>query len=129
MTLIYQNNDKQRGITLVGLILVLAILGAIGVLGLKVVPTVVEYMSVKKAVASAKTAGTSAPEIRAAFDRQADVGYIDSIAGKDLDIVRDGEQFEINYAYTKKIPLFGPASLLIEYAGTTARSGKKAVAQ
>lgn len=129
MTLLYQNNAKQRGITLLGLILVLAILGAIGVLGLKVVPTVVEYMSVKKAVASAKAAGTSAPEIRAAFDRQADVGYIDSITGKDLEIVRDGEQFEINYAYTKKIPLFGPASLLIEYAGTTARLGKKAVAQ
>ncbi|MEO7032128.1 MAG: DUF4845 domain-containing protein [Herbaspirillum sp.] len=127
--MIYKNNDKQRGITLVGLIFVLAILGAIGVLGLKVVPTVVEYMSVKKAVASAKTAGTSVPEIRAAFDRQADVGYIDSITGKDLDIVRDGEQFEISFAYAKKIPLFGPASLLIEYAGTTARPGKKAVAQ
>ena len=118
----YISGSRQRGMTLVGLIFVLAILGAIGVLGLKVVPTVVEYFSIKKAVASARTAGGSAHEIRAAFDRQTDVGYIGSISGKDLEIFKDGDNIEISFAYPKKIPLFGPASLLIEYAGTTARS-------
>lgn len=118
-------NRKQRGITLIGLIFVLAILGAIGVLGLKVVPTVVEYASVKKAVASARNSGTTIPEIRAAFDRQADVGYIDSITSKDLDIYKDGDEIQIDFAYSKKIPLFGPASLLLEYAGSTSRSAAK----
>ncbi len=121
-------SSRQRGITLVGLIFVLAILGAIGVLGLKVVPTVVEYYSIKKAVASAKTSGTTIAEIQAAFDRQTDVGYIDSITGKDLEIVKNGDEIEVSFAYPKKIPLFGPASLLIEYAGSTARpAARKAV--
>jgi len=121
-------SSRQRGITLVGLIFVLAILGAIGVLGLKVVPTVVEYYSIKKAIASAKTSGTTIAEIQAAFDRQTDVGYIDSITGKDLEIARNGDEIEISFAYPKKIPLFGPASLLIEYAGSTARpAARKAV--
>jgi len=123
------SGGRQRGITLVGLIFVLAILGAIGVLGLKVAPTVVEYFSIKKAVASARTAGSSAPEIRAAFDRQTDVGYIDSIAGKDLEIFKDGDNIEVSFAYPKKIPLFGPASLLIEYAGSTAKSANRKTVQ
>lgn len=125
----YGISSRQRGITLVGLIFVMAVLGAIGVLGLKVVPTVVEYYSIKKAVASARTAGSTAPEIRAAFDRQTDVGYIDSISGKDLEISKNGDQIEISFAYPKKIPLFGPASLLIEYAGSTARSTAQKAAE
>jgi type II secretory pathway pseudopilin PulG len=110
----------QRGISLVGLIFVLAILAMIGVLALKVVPTVTEFMSIKKAIIVAKAAGQSIPEIRASFDKQADVGYIESIAGKDLDIVKTADGFEISFAYEKKIPLVGPASLALDYQGSTA---------
>lgn len=125
----FESDKRQRGITLVGLIFVLAILGAVGVIGMKVVPTVVEYYSIKKAVASAKAAGTTISEIQAAFDRQTDVGYIDSISGKDLEIVKDSDGIEISFAYPKKIPLFGPASLLIEYAGSTAKPTAKKTVQ
>lgn len=113
-------NAKQRGMTLVGLICVLAIVAVIAVLGMKVVPTAIEYSAIGKTIASAKATGTTPAEIRAAFDRQANVGYIDAIAGKDLDIAQVNGELEISFAYQKKIPLFGPASLLLEYAGTTA---------
>jgi hypothetical protein len=114
-----QSKVGQRGVSLVGLIFVLAILAMIGVLALKVVPTVTEFMSIKKAIIVAKGAGSSIPEIRASFDKQADVGYIDAIAGKDLDIVKTADGFEISFAYEKKIPLFGPASLALDYQGST----------
>jgi hypothetical protein len=90
------------------------------VLGAKVVPTVVEYNSIKKAIVSAKAAGSTAREIQAAFDRQADVGYIESIHGKDLDISKDGNEVEVSFAYEKRIPLFEPVSLVIDYSGSTA---------
>jgi len=112
---------RQQGLTLTGLIFVLAIVAVVAVLGMKVVPTAIEYSAIRKAIVSAKAAGTTIPEIRAAFDRQANDGYIDAIAGKDLDIVKvDGETM-VSFAYQKKIPLFGPASLLLEYSGTTAK--------
>ena len=61
------------------------------------------------------------------FDRQADAGYIESIAGKDLEIAKTAEGFEVGFAYERKIPLFGPASLLIDYvAGSGATAGNKA---
>ena len=114
---------NQNGLTLIGLIFMLAIVGGIALIGMKVVPTVIEYRGVKNAIAYAKSASTNTVEIRAAFDRQANVGYIESITSKDLVIVKNGEDVEISFAYQKKIPLVGPASLLMEYEGTTARNG------
>lgn len=109
----------QSGLSLVGLILVLAVIGVIAVLAMKIVPTATEYFSIKKAVESVKKSGGSIVEMRAHFDREAEVGYIDAISGKDLDILKNGNDVEISFAYQKIIPLFGPASLLIDYAGST----------
>ncbi len=122
MTRISGSTRKQQGITLFGLIVVLAVLGCIGVLGAKVTPTTIEYFSIKKAIASARTAGTTVQEIQNAFNKQAEVGYIDTISGKDLEITKDGDNVQISFSYQKKIPLVGPVSLLIDYAGSTAKS-------
>ena len=110
---------KQRGVSLVGLIFILAILGVVGVIALKVVPTVTEFMAVKKAIGIAKTAGSTVPEIRTSFDKQADVAYITSVQGKDLDIQKTADGFEIAVSYERKIPLVGPASLEIDYDAST----------
>lgn len=114
---------RQHGISLIGLILSLGILAMIAVLGMKVVPTVIEYMSIKKAIVAAQKAGTTVKEIQVSFDKAAEIGYFDAVAGKDLSIVKSGEGYDVSFAYSKKIALFGPASLLMEYEGTTAKSG------
>lgn len=116
---------RQQGISLVGLIFMLAILAGVALLGLKIVPTVTEYMAVNKAIGKAKADGNTPAAIRNSFDKQADVAYITSITGKDLEVYNGGNGFEVSFAYDKKIPLVGPASLLIEYAGTTEKSGAK----
>ncbi len=114
-------NTKQQGVSLVGLIVGLAILAVVAVIGMKIVPTVTEYNAVKNAVAKAKGAGTTPMEIRNSFDKQAGVAYIESISGKDLEIANTSNGIEVSFAYDKKIPLVGPASLLIEYSGSTAK--------
>lgn len=115
--------EGQRGISLIGLIFILAILAGVALLGMKIVPTVSEYSSVKKAIDMAKNSGSTPAEIRKSFDKQAEVAYITAISGKDLEITKSGGEVVVSFAYDKKIPLVGPASLLIEYAGTTARGG------
>jgi multidrug efflux pump subunit AcrA (membrane-fusion protein) len=112
---------RQQGITLVGLIVMLSLFGVLAVLGLKVVPTVIEFMSIKKAIVAAKADGKTPAEVRASFDRQASAGYIDSISSKDLDVVKDGDELDIIVAYQKKIPLIGPTWLLIDYSATTVK--------
>lgn len=118
---------RQNGVSLTGLILVLAVLGVVAVLALKILPTYTEYRAVKNAIVTAKAAGgNSAPEIRKAFDANATVAYITAISGSDLTVEREGDGVEVSFAYEKKIPLVGPASLLLEYQGTTGTSAAAA---
>jgi Tfp pilus assembly protein PilE len=121
--------NKQDGISLVGLIIVLAVLGFVGVLALKIVPTYSEYRAIQNAIVEAKKAGSSVVEIQKSFDANATVSYISSISSRDLIIAKENNEFEISFAYEKKIPLVGPASLLLEYQGSTSKNGVPADAK
>lgn len=114
-----RSKNKQAGVSLTGLIFILVIIALVAVLGMKIVPAVSEYMAIKKAIVTAKGAGTPA-EVRASFDKQAEIGYITSISGKDLDVTQIGGVTEVGFAYEKKIPLVGPASLVLDFEGSTA---------
>ena len=117
------SSARQTGLSLVGFIFLLSIVAVVMVLGMKLVPTVNEYSAIKKAIASAKQNGTTPQEIRSSFDKHAEVGYIDSVTGKDLKVLQTSDGFEVSVAYQKKIPLVGPASLVLDYEATTAKSG------
>jgi hypothetical protein len=118
--------QRQRGISITGLIFTLAVLGFLGILGLKIVPTYTEYRAVQGAIVTAKAAGSTVREIQASFDASATTAYISSISSKDLIIGKENGEMEVSFAYEKKIPLVGPASLLLEYAGTTAKNAAPA---
>ena len=107
---------RQAGISFFGLVFVLAVLAAVGVLVAQAIPTVIEYQAITKAASRAVGAGT-APEIRIAFDRSSQVDDFTSISGKDLEIAREGDKMMVKFAYTKEIHMFGPAFLLLKYAG------------
>ena len=113
----------QRGVSLTGLIFLLAVLGFVGITAANVLPSFSEYRAVKNAIAMAKTNGGSVREMQLTFDKGADTGYISSISGKDLVITKDNGETEISFAYEKRIPIAGNVSLVIDYAGTTAKDG------
>ena len=111
--------DHQRGISFIGLLLVAIVVGFIGLIGLRVLPTVTEYSAISRTVDKLATSGiASVPEIRIAFDRQKSVEYgITSISGKDLTISKQNDRVVIAFAYDKEIELMSPVWLLIKYEG------------
>lgn len=109
---------KQCGLSLIGFLFVLAMVAIAVVMGMKVVPTAIEYVAVKKAIKMAAASATNARDIQLSFDKQRDVNYIDSVSGKDLEIAKTADGFEVSVAYQKKIPLFGPASLVLDYVAS-----------
>lgn len=115
--------NRQRGVSLGGLIFVLAIVGVIAVFAMRTVPSYFEYKAIKNSIGAAKAAGGSIQEMRTSFDKNADVAYITSLSGRDLVFSRDSGQVEISFAYEKRLPLAGNVSLVIDYAGTTDPSG------
>ena len=118
----------QRGVSLTGLIFVLAVIGFIAVFAMKVFPTYLEYKASKDAIKAAKASNGSDLEMRQGFDKNADINRIEAITGKDLIISKDSGETELSFAYQKKIPIVANVSLLIDYAATTARDGVMPVA-
>ncbi|TFW33323.1 DUF4845 domain-containing protein [Massilia horti] len=115
--------DRQRGISLSGLVAALVVIGFVAVFALKLVPAYAEFSAAKDAIARAKAAGGSVGEMRSVFSKNADVNNISSVTARDLVFSRDGGDTEISFSYEKRIPLAGNVSLLIDYAATTDKSG------
>lgn len=111
--------SSQRGISFVGLLFMGVVLAFLAIVGAKVLPTATEYMSIVKAAKKAAADGSTVPEVRQSFDRTAAVDYIDSIAGKDLEVTKVNDRVVVRFAYDKEIELFGPAYLLIKYRGSS----------
>ncbi len=110
---------RQRGLSLIGLFLVGIIVVALIALGFKVVPAVVEYIAIERAVQKIKNEGSTVRDIQAAFDRHATIDDITSINSRDLDITKEGDRIVISYAYAKKVPITDNVSLVIDFSGTT----------
>jgi hypothetical protein len=110
---------RQRGLSLVGLIFVGLIVVALIALGFKVVPAVIEYIAIERAVQKIKNEGSTVREIQSAFERHATIDDIKSISSRDLDITKEGDKVVISYAYQKKIPILDNVSLVIDFSGTT----------
>jgi hypothetical protein len=111
------SKHKQQGISLFGLIFFGGILAFIGIVAAQVIPPVNEYLSIKKHVNTVKSQGTTVQEIRTKFDSTAYVQDIKTVTGKDLDITKENDKIKIKFAYNKEVPIMGPVSLLIKFAG------------
>lgn len=104
---------------MVGMLLIAIVIAFVSLVVMRVVPTFVEYQNIKKALVRAVSASGdgSAEAIRNAFDRSQAIDDFQAIKGKDLVIERRKEGLHVSFAYEKRISLFGPVSLLIEYQG------------
>jgi hypothetical protein len=109
----------RRGFTLIGLLTWAMLVGFVGYVVIRIVPTVSEFYTIQGVVDRlAATPANTVPEIRRGFDRQSQIDLtIESIKGVDLDITKENDRVVIGFAYEKEIPLVGPVFLLIKYAG------------
>ncbi len=109
---------RQRGVTLFGLLFWAVIIGFLALIGMRVLPALNEYFTIKRTVNRIVTEGTTVPEIRAAFERQKDIEYsISSITGKDLSITKENDKIVVSFAYNKEVELVSPVYLLIKFEG------------
>ena len=114
-----RTGKRQQGVTLFGLMFWAIVIGAVAYIGLRVFPTVNEYLTIQRTVDKVAAASpATVAEARAAFDRQKDVEYsISTIGGKDLEVTKENDKVVLKFAYDKEIPLYGPVFLVIKYEG------------
>ena len=110
---------QQRGISLISLLIVGVVLAFGGVVGAQVVPTLLEYQAIMKAVNKVAAQGGTVGEIRTSFDKAQNIENFKAIGPKDLEISKNGDKVIVSFAYQKEIHLGGPAYLLLKYSGAS----------
>jgi hypothetical protein len=118
--------NRQRGMSLTTLLMGAVCFALVALLGMKIGPEYLNYFNIVKAVKSvaASSTGKTVAEIRSAYDKQADIGYIKSLQSTDLDISKDGNEVVISFSYEKRIPLFANINLLIDFQGSSSGRNK-----
>ena len=123
--------SKQRGITLIGFIIVLVVAGFFAYMGMVLGPAYSEYSGVVKAMntvaADATPSTTEMEPIRRALDRQFNVGYVDSVTGRDAKLIRDkttGNMLSMVYEVRK--PFIYNIDFVVKFAHTVPLGSKTA---
>lgn len=102
---------KQRGMTLIGFIVVLAVAGVFVYCGMKLFPMYSEFYSVKQALeglaAEPGISNASPAKIRDLFFRRLYISYAENVEKKNVKIERDEGGYTIYVDYEVRKPLIG----------------------
>ena len=95
-------NERQRGMTLIGMLLLLILIGFVAVIAMKVVPMYVQYYSIKSTIESVRKESVSSMttvDIQNAIQKRFDTGYVENVKAKDLKIrnVPGGKALDLVY--------------------------------
>lgn len=100
---------NQRGITLIGFIMVLAVVGVFAYMGMKLVPMYSEYYSVKRSLAALASepgaANMDTFRLRESLSRRFDTSYVESVKPEDVKIVRKDSNAILTAEYEVRKPL------------------------
>jgi Tfp pilus assembly protein PilE len=115
---------KQRGVSLTGLIITLAVLGFLAVMAAKLMPAYIEYFAVKKMLASMEQQGDlkgTVRDIRKGFETRNAIEDVKSVKGEDLEITKEGGETVVSANWSVKVPLVSNISACVDFSVTTAK--------
>ena len=121
--------SKQAGVTLIGFLLIMAIVGFFGFMAMKLLPSYSEYMGVVKAmnqIATEGSNGKSLDDIRRELMFKMNFQYVDdsTIKPTDITIKRDSSgASNLNVVYDKKIPFMYNIDFLLHFDKSVALKG------
>lgn len=119
------NRRRSRGLSLIALMVVLALLASAALVVMRMLPAYLEYFTIRRTVSvlahSPELRGASAHDLQRSFDNRARVDSISSVSGQDLDIQKTTDGFIVNVSYSVKVNLVGNISACIDFQ---ASSGK-----
>lgn len=113
---------NQLGVSLGGLLVGSAILIVVAMVGLKMIPSYIEFFSIKKVIAAVGEEarnGANAAAIRRSFDNRATIDSIESVKAADLEITKDATGVVVSAAYRKEIPLVSNIGIYIDFSATS----------
>ncbi len=119
-----QMRTHQRGLSMLGFLFVAVVVVVCVMVGFRVMPAYIEWYSVTKALEQALVDAkdvNSAADIKNAFQRRADAGYIESVQSRDIEISKSKNEVTASISWTRKLPLVANVSLFLEFESTATK--------
>jgi Tfp pilus assembly protein PilE len=127
-----QGLKAQRGITLIGFIIVMIVVGIFLFIGMKLFPVYAEYYSaitdMKAACQESDAVNADLQAMRNKLDRRFNISYVDSIdTRKHIKIIREGDKKILNVAYEVRKPLIYNIDFVAKFDHSEPMTGGKGI--
>lgn len=124
--------SKQTGVTLIGFLFILAIVGFFGYMAMKLLPSYSEFMGVSKAmnqIATSGADGKSLDDIRRDLMFKLNFQYVDdaTIKPKDITLDRNDNAVQLHVTYDKRIPFIYNIDFLLHFEKRVPLQGHPAI--
>jgi hypothetical protein len=111
---------RQRGMTMLGILVLVVVVGAWVYAGILMTPKYLEFMRVASTLEQVRdeydsNPGTTEFMLRKAIERRFDIEMVEVITSNDIEIKKDGAMFTMSAAYDDTVPLMGNVSFLLEF--------------
>ena len=108
---------RQKGMTAIGWLIVLGLIGFFTLLTLKMTPSYLEHYKIVSILGSLeKEPALQSPEdIRRLLNRRFNISYVETINAKDVKITSAGEYFRVTAKYDSRVHLFGNVSVVMDF--------------
>ncbi|MBL7251210.1 DUF4845 domain-containing protein [Alloalcanivorax sp. C16-2] len=114
--------SRQRGLSLLGWVVVLIVLAVFGTAAFRMVPAYMEYNTIRSTINSvlsdSKTALMSEREVRDALSKRFTINQVDAIGVNDLAISKNGGLLAVGVDYEVRRPLFYNVSVVMHFEET-----------
>jgi len=111
-------NQRQRGMTAIGMLLLLIVIAFVALIAMKVVPMYMQYFTVKSTIESVRKepqiAQMSPTDIQNAIQKRFDIGYVDNITARDLKIRNENRGRVLDLVYQDERALFYGLSVVLK---------------
>lgn len=114
---------RQRGMTFLGIIVLVIVVGAWVYSGIRLVPKYLEYMRVAATLEKVRdeydsNPGTTDFMLRKAVERHFDIEMVEIISSNDIEIRKESGTFYMRAAYEDTVPLVSNVSFLLQFDKT-----------
>ena len=115
--------QRQRGMTFLGILVLVVVVGAWVYAAIRLTPKYLEYMKIAATLEKVRDEHESTPDttefmLMKAVERHFNIESVTAITEKDIEIKRDGDVFTMRAAYDESVPLVGNVSFLVQFDKT-----------
>ena len=115
--------DRQRGMTFLGILVIVVVVGAWVYAGIRLIPKYLEYMRIASTLEKVREEYESNPGstefmLRKAIERHFNIEMVTAIDSQDIEIKRDAGGFAVRANYEDTVPLVYNVSFLLTFDKT-----------